>query len=64
MAITSINLGNDIHANYINSREKQQGGDNTFDKIKTEVIQNLRSLKIKKPELYEILKIAVHYRIL
>ncbi|EEQ15570.1 Permease of the major facilitator superfamily [Yersinia frederiksenii] len=53
MAITSINLGNDIHANYINSREKQQGGDNTFDKIKTEVIQNLRSLKIKKPELYE-----------
>lgn len=48
MAITSINSGNDIHANYINSREKQQGGDNTFDKIKTEVIQNLHSLKIKK----------------
>lgn len=53
MAITSINSGNDTHANYINSGEKQQGGDDTFDKIKTEVIQNLRSLKIKKPELYE-----------
>ncbi|WP_235896123.1 MFS transporter permease [Yersinia alsatica] len=53
MAITSVNSGNDTHANYITSGEKQQGNDNVFDKIKTEITHNLHSSKIENPKLSE-----------